>query len=100
MKKNCFLGVDDMGQCCLLYTLADFEMLSKHISEITASDFVNSSTNWCGRDDIDRTCKMRKLNLTGRVLQLDKTITYYGADYDCGHRYDWSFSFNRIMEVE
>lgn len=99
MKKNCFLGVDHLGQCCLLYTLADFNMLSEHVNEIAASDFVNTSTNWYGRDDIDRTCKIEKLELTGRVLQLNKVITYYGSDYDCGHNYPWEFSFYKIVEV-
>lgn len=100
MKKNCFLGVNPNGRCCLLFTLASFEQLIENKDDIDETDFAYSATNWCGCDDIDRTCKLRGLHLTGRVLQLPHAILHGGSDYDYGHSYHWTFTFNKIMEVE
>lgn len=97
---GCFLGVSMTGACCILFTRDSFEELQAKKDILNNTSFIHDTTSWCGCDSIDRTCEIRKLHPTGRVLQLDKAITYHGTDYDCGHHYDWSFSFNKIMEVE
>ena len=100
MKKNYFLGIDSNNRCCVLTSLASFDMLMENKNDIDPSDFNYSATNWCGCDDIDRTCKLRNLHPTGRVLKLSKGIINKGTDYDCGHEYSWAFTFDRIMEVK
>ena len=100
MKKNYFLGVNSNSKCCILSSLVSFDTLVENKNDIDASDFSYSATNWCGCDDIDRTCKLQNIHLTGRVLQLPKNISYSGSDYDCGHNYSWTFKFDKIMEVE
>lgn len=100
MKKNYFLGVNSNNRCCVLTSLASFDMLMENKNDIDSSDFNYSATNWCGCDDIDRTCKLRNLHPTGRVLKLSKGITHEGVDHDYGHEYPWAFTFDQIMEVK
>ena len=98
MKKHIFLGVNG-DDCCILRCLADFDTLAMNASDIDADDFAHTSTNWNGRDDIKRTCSLRELEATGRVLLLPKPITFSGTDYDMGNEYPWTFTVKEIWEV-
>ena len=99
MEKNIFLGVDDEGRCCILKSLADFDQLCINADNISSDDFVHSSTNWSGWDEIQRTLKIRGLTLTRRILKLPKKLFFYGQDYDHGHTSDWIFSISYIYET-
>lgn len=99
MKKNVYLGTNgDMA--CILRSIADFDTLSEHAEEIESSDFIHGSTNWNGRDTIERTCELEGFNLTGRKISLSNPIRFYGTDYDMGHEYGWEFRVDTIYEVE
>lgn len=97
MKKLIALGVNSTTQkCCTITSLATFDQLSQNY-ELYSKHI--SSTNWCGQDDIDRTCELEKVELTGRKVQVGP-IKNQGVDYDCGHEYPWTFTFNELWEVE
>ena len=97
MKKHIMLGVKNNRLCCVLECLIPFSGLIP--GEIEASDFKHSSTNWSGCDAIQRTIEIMKLKLTGNTISLPSPITFYGEDYDMGHKYPWSFDVNEIYEV-
>lgn len=99
MKKNIFLGVDDYGRCCVLKSLADFNQLCANSNEISSDDFVHSSTNWGGWDNIQRTLDIKNLVLTRRILKLPKKLFFHGQDYDHGHTSDWTVGISYIYET-
>ena len=98
MKKHMYLGVSG-NEACVLESLVDFDTLNLYIADIESSDFVHGSTNWCGRDTVERTCKIYAFELTGRRIQLSKPIVFRGTDYDMGHQYGWEFRVDTICEV-
>lgn len=100
MKRYTYLGV--AGEyCCVLSSLAPFEQLTEHNSEIDRKDFYyEDATNWCGCDTIERTCRLEVLTATGRNIKLEYPITFHGTDYDSGHEYGWSFTVEEIWEVD
>jgi len=97
MKKHTMLGVNK-NECCILTCLIPFNNLAPN--EIEASDFVHRSTNWNGRDKIERTLDVVQMKQTGNVIVLDSPIVFRGADKDWGHTYRWSFEVNEIHELE
>jgi hypothetical protein len=95
------LGVSKDGKmACILKSLADFDTLNDNRYDIEASDFVHDATNWGGCDYIERTCKLEMLRGTGRIIELESPITFFGVDDDMGHSYSWSFNVVQIREVE
>lgn len=86
------------SQCCVLTCLLPFEKLIGE--KLSRSDFNHYSTDWNGRDDIERTLSIEKLKPTGRKIELEKPIYFRGYDTDMGHRYDWSFPVLEIWEVK
>ena len=99
MKKYMMLGVDSKtNSCCKLSCLIPFNSLVP--SEIEANDFTHSASNWCGRDEIERTLGFLKMKQTGKKIVLDKKIEFRGADYDMGHTYNWEFEIDEIHELE
>lgn len=105
MKFHEFLGVNTKtNRVCILNCLCDFDELNKENSKVNGNIkseyFIHRSTNWAGRDDMDRTLKIEGIKPTGRKINLAKPITFEGSDYDCGHNYSWRFTINQIWEVE
>lgn len=99
MKKNIMLGVNSKNNhCCKLYCLLSFQNLIP--SEIEASDFTHSCTNWCGNDEIPRTLALINMSQTGNKIVLDKPIVFRGTDYDWGREYPWTFKVDEIHELE
>lgn len=97
MKKHIFLGVNSNRKtCCILKSLLPFDALEEPIE---ASDFTHDATNWCGQDDIKRTCELRKLSLTGREINLAAPIEFFGVDSDMGHQSEWRFVIDKIYET-
>ena len=99
MKKNTFIGMDEFGRCCVLKSLADFDQLCANANDIVSDDFVHSSTNWSGCDEVQRTLRIKGLELNKRILKLPKPIIFCGRDYDMGHTYPWSFKVLYIYET-
>lgn len=98
MKKYKFLGINSKsGKCCVLSCVVPFDKLIPDLIE--ASDFSHSSTNWGGRDDIERTLKLEGLQLTGNKILLKEPLRYTGTDYDHGHCYGWNFFVDAIAET-
>ena len=98
MKKHIFLGVNSArNTCCILKCLLPFDMLIP--SEVEASDFSHSSTNWNGCDSIERTLELENKELTGRKIKLSKPIRFYGVDDDMGHSYSWEVNIDEIHEL-
>ena len=99
MKKYTMLGVNSRtNECCVLYCLIPFENLVP--SELEKTDFTHESTNWCGRDEIERTLKIIKMKPTGKEIFLIRPIEFFGCDSDMGHSYSWTFKIDTIYELE
>ena len=97
MKKHIMLGVNG-NNCCKLSCMLPFDQLAP--AEIEESDFTHGSTNWCGKDDIERTLSLIKMKQTGRKIILKNPIVFHGKDYDWGHEYPWTFHVKEIHELE
>lgn len=97
MKKYVMLGVNG-NCCCELFSLLSFNNLIP--DEIEASDFIHDATNWCGRDDINRTLGIICMKQTGRKIILDNPIVFRGRDGDWGREYPWEFEVKEIHELE
>ena len=67
--------------------------------QIESNDFIHKATNWCGRDDINRTLSLINMKQTGRKIKLNKNITFHGTDSDMGHAYPWKFEIDEIHEL-
>lgn len=100
MKKNIMLGVNSKtNTCCELHCLLSFDELIGHRHQLEASDFTHRATNWCGRDECERTLSIIKMKLTGRKIVLNKNIVFNGSDFDMGHEYPWKFEIDEIHEL-
>ena len=100
MKKNTFLGMDNIGRCCILESLANYDMLCTYADGLSPDDFIHSLPNWSGCDDVQRTLEIRGLKLSDRILKLQKPIIFHGVDHDWGHSYSWIFPVYYIYAVE
>lgn len=96
MTKHAMLGVNG-NYCCILHCLLPFDELD--LDKLESSDFTCDSTNWNGRDTIERTLALMELKKTGRKYELKRPLVYMGNDYDCGHVYHWKFEVTEIWEV-
>ena len=100
MKKNVYLGLDSTGEyCCILESHLSFNVIKNNIQDLEETDFNHSATNWSGKDDLDRTIKLRKITLTGRKVLLPHEMVFIGSDYDMGHEYGWKFTVSQIAET-
>ena len=102
MKKHMYLGLDkDIRNCIVLVTPYSFSELEKDKEHITTSDFTSYyGTNWCGHDDLVRTCNILDISIKDDdVIYLDKPIVFTGVDDDMGHEYPWRFEVDSIVEV-
>lgn len=98
MKKYKFLGMNTAdNKCCVLSCMIPFDKLIP--DELEASDFSHYSTNWGGRDDIERTLKLEGLQLTGKKILLKEPLAFSGEDHDSGFRYGWTISVDVIAET-
>lgn len=100
MKKNVFIGMDKLGKCCVLESLADFDQLCANSNDLSSDDFIHSSTNWSGCDDIERTLRIKGLQLTKRLIELPQPLFFSGEDHDWGLDYSWLFGVLYIYETE
>ena len=96
MTKHTMLGVNG-NYCCILHCLLPFDELD--LDKLESSDFTCDSTNWNGRDTIERTLTLMELKKTGRKYELKSPFVYIGNDCDCGHMYPWKFEVTEIWEV-
>ena len=96
MTKHMMLGVNE-NYCCVLYCLFSFDDLE--LDKLESSDFTHKSTNWCGRDTVERTLTLMKMKKTGRYYKLETPLIFMGNDCDCGHVYPWEFEVTEIWEV-
>ena len=90
------LGVNSKtGKCCIIKSKATYDMLKENY-DLYKVEY--DSTNWSGRDDVERTLELRKIKLTDKSFNHKETIS--GTDYDHGHDYPWTFKFDIVYEVE
>lgn len=99
MKKNKYLGVSG-GRCCILESHLTFRMIAEHERELEPSDFVHSSTNWCGCDEESRTLNILNMRETGNYVALTRPLSFTGEDDDMGQSYPWRFDVFNIVEIE
>lgn len=100
MKKNKYLGLSRDGRCCILESHLTFAQIEEHAGELEPSDFIHSSTNWCGCDDEGRTLRILNLQKTGNDVVLPHTLCFTGSDDDMGHSYAWRFDVSEIVEIK
>ena len=96
MTKHTMLGVNG-NYCCILHCLFPFDELD--LDKLESSDFTCDSTNWNGRDTIERTLALMKMKKTGRYYKLETPLIFMENDHDCGHVYHWKFEVTEIWEV-
>ena len=90
------LGVNSKtGKCCIIKSKATYDMLKENY-DLYKVEY--DSTNWSGRDDVERTLELRKIKLTDKSFNHKETVS--GTDYDHGHDYPWTFKFDIVYEVE
>ena len=90
------LGVNSKtGKCCIIKSNATYDMLKENY-DLYKVEY--DSTNWSGRDDVERTLELRKIKLTDKSFNHKETVS--GTDYDHGHDYPWTFKFDIVYEVE
>ena len=90
------LGVNSKtGKCCIIKSKATYDMLKENY-DLYKVEY--DSTNWSGRDDVERTLELRKIKLTDKSFNHKETVR--GTDYDHGHDYPWTFKFDIVYEVE
>ena len=90
------LGVDSKtGKCCIIKSKATYDMLKENY-DLYKVEY--DSTNWSGRDDVERTLGLRNIKLTDKSFNHKETVS--GTDYDHGHDYPWTFKFDIVYEVE
>lgn len=95
-KKLVAVGVNTKtNECICIYSEATYDMLKQNYG-LYVKEY--SATNWNGRDNLERTLRLNKLSLTANYFEHSETVR--GADQDMGHRYDWSFTFDRVCEVK
>lgn len=97
MTKHTMLGVNG-NYCCILHCLLPFDELD--LDKLESSDFTCDSTNWNGRDTVERTLALMKMKKTGRYYKLETPLIFVGNDCDCGYVYPWEFEVTEIWEVE
>lgn len=98
MKKYVYLGVNGEN-CCLLYTLANWDLICSG-DEIVQSDFVHASSGWCGYDTIKKTLSLNGLKMTGEKFTLIEPLKIDGVDRELGKRYPWTFIVSEIYRLE
>ena len=90
------LGINSKtGKCCIIKSNASYDMLKENY-DLYKVEY--DSTNWSGRDDVERTLELRKIKLTDKSFNHKETVS--GTDYDHGHDYPWTFKFDIVYEVE
>lgn len=99
MEKIVALGLNEEKKCTCIYSEASFEELC---SNFDAYSKRYASTNWNGSDYFDRTLELESLRPAKNVnlVKLPNPIIVEGTDYDCGHEYNWSFTFDSLVKVE
>lgn len=90
MKSACVLSIDEIT----------WDWLLSNQNVIHLLNFKHNSSNWGGRDDLERTLKLEKLKLTGQKIFLGKPIILKGEDYDMGHFYKWEFEVNTLLQCK
>ena len=94
--KTVALGVNSKtGKCCIIKSKATYDMLKENY-DLYKVEY--DSTNWSGRDDVERTLGLRNIKLTDKSFNHKETVS--GTDYDHGHDYPWTFKFDIVYEVE
>ena len=94
--KTVALGVNSKtGKCCIIKSKATYDMLKENY-DLYKVEY--DSTNWSGRDDVERTLELRKIKLTDKSFNHKETVS--GTDYDHGHDYPWTVKFDIVYEVE
>lgn len=100
MKKNKYLGLNkDKTKCCILESLADFSTIYNNRDQLETTDFLHSSTDWGGCDDIKRTLKLQQWKMYYNTIKLSKPLHFCGYDSDCGNSYGWNFDVWFIADV-
>ena len=83
------------NRCQYIESMATFDELKNDFA-LYNKNF--NSTNWCGCDTVERTCREKHLLLTGREFK--QSIHNSGEDNDMGHSYYWEFNADIIREVK
>ena len=100
LVRHYYIGIDDWHKASLLISLASFEELEQNLMAVDSDLFTHHSGGWGGHGDLSDVLKNKQLKLTGRELQLIKPLKYYGSDWDCGHKTDWSINILTLYEAE
>lgn len=95
MEHYYYLGCNE-DDCCVIESLV--RITDENIAEVLPFCDI-SSTDWCGRDKISRTCKLKGFVVVGAPIDLKKSYTHRYEDYDNGSLMTGSFSFSQLQEV-
>lgn len=63
-------------------------------------DVKYSAESWGGSAPVDFTIERRGFVLIGEQSMLESPVTIKGEDFDMGHTYNWTFTFDAMQEVK
>lgn len=81
--------------CCLIKSLATYEMLKENFGLYNKSF---EATNWCGCDNVPDVQNKRDITVDFSE-SFDMTGKISGTDSDHGHSYPWIFEYDKIVKV-
>ena len=82
-------------QCCIVEKKEILDSTGQKISESMRM----SSTNWGGRDSIERVLRYKGWEIAGEPIKLSAPMVNSGEDCDHGKRYSYSFEFHTLIPV-
>lgn len=96
-----YLGLNTKGTCSVLTAdLTPDQILERvKIGKLLPISFTCEGTNWCGQDELSRTCDLEGIEPVDHI-KLEEPLTFDGTDYDHGHEYDWTVNVIEIMTVK
>ena len=94
MDVNYYLGINGK-KCCIVKVPT---RLTQDNVDMVMEFAHYDATNWCGNDDIQRTCELQNYKLTDDVVKHNGKYNWTNPDH--GHTYSGTFCFNRLVRVD
>jgi hypothetical protein len=94
MDVNYYLGINGKN-CCIVKV--PMRLTQDNVDEVMGFARYDA-TNWCGVDDIQRTCELQNYKLTDDIIKYNGKYDWTNLDH--GHVYSGTFYFNRLIRVD
>ena len=103
-KRFSYIGItnstnDSEDNAIYLESLLSPEEI-KNNKKLSDNDFIHFATNNCGRDSIERICRIFGVKPNKGKIKLKEIINIDGYDYDFGHKYGWSVPISYLLTLD